>query len=103
MAADQSIECGARQKRHNEEGLLLPGLLADAEIVKIDNVRMSQFSEDCTLFAEQLDLLITEELFNRFQRDVTLDLEVNGTVNDPHAALADDLLDLVSAAKFGCR
>src|SRR5262245_49008806 len=101
MVPDQFVQGKARKKRHHKERLLLFFVFRNAEIVEINDVRVSQLSENGTFPPKQINLLRTHEFLDRLDGYVALHFEIKGAVNNSHPAFPDDLFDFVSAVEFG--
>ena len=98
--ADEMIERGARQQRHHEVRFLLAVFFEFSDVEDLDDVGMAHRGEHIALFVEQLERSGIGNIEDGFDRNFAAHNGIVGAVNQAHAALAEDLPDLVAACQF---
>ncbi len=98
--ADERFQRGAGQERHHEVRLLLAVLFEFPDIENLNDVGMAHGGEHVALFVEQLERGWVGNIENCFDRNFPAHNGIVGAVNQSHAALAEDLPDLIAACQF---
>ena len=96
----KAVERRARQKRHHEVRFFLAFFLELADVEDLNDVGMAHGREHIAFLVEQLQRSGIRDIENGLDRDFAANHGVIGSVDQAHAALAENLPDLVAASQF---
>ena len=98
--ANEIFQRCAWQQRHHEVRFLLAFFFEFPDIKNLDDVGMAHRSQHIAFFVEQLERSWIGNVEDGFHRDFAAHYGVVGAIDKSHAALAEDLPDLVAACQF---
>ena len=95
-SADQMVQRHTRQQRHDKVGLDRALLGEFADIENLDDVWVAHGRQDAAFLAEKVQSQLVRTVAQGFQRDFALYNGVVGLINQPHAALADNIKRVIA-------
>src|ERR1700678_659502 len=98
--ADEMIQRGARQQRHHEIRFFLAVFFELSNIEYLNDVGMTHGGENVALLVEQLERGRVGNVEDRLDRNLAAHNGIVSAVDEAHAALAEDLPDLIAACQF---
>ncbi len=95
---DQALQSLTRQQGHDEIRFLQAVVFEFTDIEDLDDVGMAQAGEDITFLLKQLQSRRFGDLAQGLERNIAMDQDVVGAIDQAHATFSQHFLDLVPAS-----